>query len=328
MNCNEEVIVKAIGKVSLKFPEINQLELRTILEEVLYNYDVLTKETSLIASDIEEKIQIYLAVKKLDGLSKTTLENYNYQLSIFASHLRKPVAAVTTMDLRIYLSVRCKNMKATSTNGQISILKSFFKWLTNEEYILKDPSIKLKQTKEPKRLRYALSDEEIELLRQACRTLREKALIEFLTSTGCRLSEIVGINKDDINWYEMSLNVVGKGNKQRKVYFSIKAKILIKNYLESRKDTNPALLVASKKPHNRLGGRSIEREIKNIAKRANIDKSVYPHLFRHSFATHNINAGMPLPILQNLMGHESADTTMIYAEISDENIKHEYKRIS
>ena len=126
----------------------------------------------------------------------------------------------------------------------------------------------------------------------------------------------------------MSLYVIGKGNKERKVYFNTKAKILLKKYLSTRNDMSEALFVASKGTHSRLGGRSIEREIKNIAQRAGLDKSIYPHLFRHSYATHNLNSGMSLPVLQHLMGHEDSATTMIYAELSEDNVKHEYKKIS
>ncbi|NEZ94009.1 integrase [Clostridium botulinum] len=324
----EEVVIKLVGKLSLEFPEIDQRKVRTIAEEVLYKYRVLPEETGLVTSDIEEKLQIYLASKKLDGLSLKTLKNYQYNLAIFADHLKKPLGTITTMDLRMFLAVRCKNMRATSVNGQISILKSFFGWLADEEYIPKNPAKKLKQTKEPKRLRHAMTEEEVELLRQASKTDREKALVEFLISTGCRLSEVVGVNKDDINWYEMSLNVIGKGDKERKVYFNIKTKIYLKKYLNRRKDNNEALFVTSKSPHNRLGGRSVQREIKKIADRAGINKSIYPHLFRHSFATSKLNAGMPLPVIQHLMGHENPATTQIYAELSEENIKHEYKKIS
>ncbi|MCR1166743.1 tyrosine-type recombinase/integrase [Clostridium botulinum] len=324
----EEVVIKLVGKLPLEFPEIDQRKVRTIAEEVLYKYRVLPEETGLVTSDIEEKLQIYLASKKLDGLSLKTLKNYQYNLAIFADHLRKPLGTITTMDLRMFLAVRCKNMRATSVNGQISILKSFFGWLADEEYIPKNPAKKLKQTKEPKRLRHAMTEEEVELLRQASKTDREKALVEFLISTGCRLSEVVGVNKDDINWYEMSLNVIGKGDKERKVYFNIKTKIYLKKYLNRRKDNNEALFVTSKSPHNRLGGRSVQREIKKIADRAGINKSIYPHLFRHSFATSKLNAGMPLPVIQHLMGHENPATTQIYAELSEENIKHEYKKIS
>jgi integrase/recombinase XerD len=327
MNCNQEVIIKTIGKVSLDFPNIDQLKLRSILEEVFYKYNVLPLETSLITSDAEEKIQMYLAIKKLDGLSKITLYNYNLNLMSFANFIRKPLSTVTTMDLRMFLAVRCKDLKQTSVNAHISTLKSFFSWLCSEEYIPKDPSKKLKNIKESKRLRHALTEEEIEFLRQACKSDREKALIEFLVSTGCRLSEVVGIDKEHINWFEMSLNVIGKGDKERKVYFSVKSRILLQKYLETRKDNCPSLFVTIRQPYLRLGGRSIQREIKRIADRAGIDKSIYPHLFRHSFATHKLNSGMPLVVLQQLLGHDSPETTLIYSEISAENIKHEYKKV-
>jgi integrase/recombinase XerD len=327
-NAKSEVIIKLVGKLTLEFPDMDQLKVRMIIEEVMYKYEVTSTETALVASDIEQRIQIYIACKRLDGLSEQTLKNYIQDLNIFASYIRKPIATVSTMDLRMYLATRCKNLKPSSTNTQMSILKSFFGWLHTEEYIPKDPSKKLKPTKEPKRLRHALTDEEIENLRQVCRTDREKSLLEFLVSTGCRLSEVTGINIDSINFYEMSLNVVGKGNKERKVFFNIKAKILLKKYLKSRKGNSEALFVSEKAPFARLGNRAVESAIHKIALRANFNKAVFPHIFRHSYATHNLNAGMPLPILQKLMGHSNADTTMIYAEMSEENIMHEYKRIS
>lgn len=327
-NSKNEAIIRLVGRLSLEFPELNQLKVRNIIEEVLYKYDILPQETALVSSDIEEKIQIYLATKRLDGLSEKTLKNYNYNLIIFANHLRKPLTTINAMDLRMYLAVRCKDLKPSSTNGQISILKSFFGWLHEEEYIPRNPAAKLKQTKEPKRLRNPLSEEEIELIRQACITNREKALFEFAYSTGCRLSEIVGVNKLDINWHEKTLCVIGKGDKEREVCFSTKAKILLKKYLKTRKDANEALFVASKYPHNRLGGRSIEREVAKIAQRAGIGKPVFPHLFRHSFATHKLNSGMPLHMVQYLLGHETPATTQIYAQTSKENVLYEYRKTS
>jgi len=327
-NAKDEVIIKLVGKLTLEFPDIDQLKVRRIAEEVMYKYTINSTETSLVVTDIDQRIEIYLACKRLDGLSSKTLKGYEQNLFIFASYIKKPIATVNTMDLRMFLAVRCKNLKPSSTNTQMSILKSFFGWLYEEEYIPTNPSKKLKQTKEPKRLRYALTDEEIENLRQVCSTDKEKSLLEFLVSTGCRLSEATQIDIDSINWFELSLNVIGKGNKERKVFFTIKAKILLKKYLKNRKGKSKALFISEKAPYARLGNRGIEYIIHRIALRANFDKSVFPHLFRHSFATHNLNAGMPLPILQKLMGHTSADTTMIYAEMSEENVRHEYKRIS
>ncbi|AKA68521.1 phage integrase [Clostridium scatologenes] len=133
----DEVVIKLVGKLSLEFPDIDQLKARNVVEEVLYKYNIEPTETALTISDIEEKMQIYLASKKLDGISKNTLKNYRYQLLIFAGHLIKPLASITTMDLRMYLAARCKGLKPSSINGQISVLKSFFGWLYYEERNIK-----------------------------------------------------------------------------------------------------------------------------------------------------------------------------------------------
>ncbi len=325
---NDEVIIKMVGKLTLEFPDIDQLKVRGIIEEVLYKFDVIPQETGLAVSDVEDKLQIYLAVKKLDGLSKRTLKNYEYNLLTFAGMLRKPLATVTTMDLRMYLAARCKNLKPSSTNTQIYILKSFFGWLFSEEYIPKNPMRKIKETKEPSRLREALTVDEIEVLRQKCKNLRERTLLEFCYSSGCRLSEIVSIDKSDVDFHNKTIRVIGKGNKERIVCFNTKSKFLLQEYILSRKDNNCALFVTSKAPYGRMGGRSIEREISTIAGRAELGKAIYPHLLRHSIATHLLAAGMALHNVQALLGHSDPKTTQIYAETSLENVVYEYKRIS
>lgn len=325
---NNEVIIRLVGKLTLEFPDIDQLKVRMIAEEVLYKYDVIPQENALVASDIEDRLIIYLACKKLDGLSIKTLKNYNYELTRFASHLIKPIAAITTMDLRMYLAQRCKNLRPSTTNTQIYTLRSFFKWLHEEGYIPLNPALKLKATKEPIRERKPLSQESVEIFRQTCITDREKALTEFIYSTGCRLSEVEGVDVAEINWHERTLSVIGKGDKQREVCFSIKAKILMQKYLLSRKGNNEALFITSKSPFKRLGGRSIEREIEKIKIRSGLTENIFPHLFRHTMATHCINSGMPIHILQELMGHSTVATTQIYAKVSKENIKHEHRKIS
>ena len=326
---NNEVIIRLVGKLTLEFPGIDQLKVRQIAEEVLYKYDIVPQEKGLTTNtDSEEKLQIYLVVKKLDGLSIRTLTNYNREILKFANYLRKPLANITTMDLRMFLAQRCKNLKPGSTNTQIYILKSFFSWLFEEEYIPKNPALKLKATKEPSRLRHALTLDEVETLRQKCKNLREKTLLEFTYSTGCRLSEIVEVNKEDLNFQDKTLKVIGKGNKERMVCFNTKAKYLLKEYILSREDNNSALFVASKGKNKRLGGRSIEREIKSIALRANLGKAIYPHLLRHSIATHLLAGGMSLHNVQSLLGHSDPKTTEIYAETSIDNVIFEYRKIS
>lgn len=329
-NCTNEAIIKIIGRVTQEFSEFEdlqkQIKLRNTLEESLYKYDIITKETSLIASDIEEKIEIFFASKKLEGMSSKTEKNYRYILVKFASYLKKPISSVTTMDMRMYLSVIGKGLKPGTVNAIIYCFKSFFSWLVNNEYIFKNPMYIIKATKVPKRIRHPLSDEDAELLRIACKKIREKAMVELFLSSGMRLSELCDINKENVNWQEMSINVIGKGNKERFVYFNTKAKIFLQQYINSRTDTNPALFVAEKRPYGRLHGRGVEVAVKRIADRIDGGRHIFPHLLRHTFATQKINAGMPLNIIQDLMGHESPSTTLIYAQISKSNIKHEYNK--
>lgn len=327
MNCNEEVTIKLIGKLTLEVPELEQLKVRDLIDEVLVNYEVYPIEKALIASDIEEKVQYFLASKKLDGASPNTLYNYQLHLIKFASVIHKPLSSITVVDIRIYLSVVAQRVKQSTVATEISILKSFFAWLDTEELILKNPMKKIKNIKKEKRLRKALTQEELELLRDACKTVRQRAILEFLFSTGCRLEELVNVNIEDIKWDKGELNVIGKGNKERTVYLNAKAKLYLRKYLKEReKIQNPALFVASKYPYKRIGGRSIEREINQITKSAGFDKSVYPHLIRHTTATLALKAGMSLTSIQHLLGHENPSTTQIYAEISNEDVKHEYNK--
>ncbi|MBU3098721.1 tyrosine-type recombinase/integrase [Clostridium sp. DSM 17811] len=331
-NSKNEVIVKIVGKLSLEFEQLDhagQLKVRSILEEVLYKYDVTAQCTAITTNnDTEEKLQIYLVCKKLDGLATKTLKSYERNLITFSSMLRKPLASIDSMDLRMFLSQRCAKLKPNSTNQQIYTLKSFFGFLSDEGYIPSDPSKKLKLTKEPVELRQPLTPEEMEIFRESAISDREKALVEFIYSSGCRLGDAVTINVSNINWLERTAVVVGKGSKQRVIYFSIKAKILMQKYLVSRKGEGDALFLTSKFPFNRLGDRSIEREIKNIAKRSGLKVNIFVHKLRHTRASDLSNSGVELSIISKILGHEQISTTMIYAKVSKENIIHEFNKAS
>lgn len=198
--------------------------------------------------------------------------------------------------------------------------------MTNEGYLIMNPMSLIKPMKEPIRLRNPLTNEEIERLRQACTTIREECIIEFMISTGCRLSEIVQVNKEDIDWNDLSLSAIGKGNKERLVYCNTKCKILFGKYFASRTDDDPSLFVASKFPYKRIGGRAVEQWFHNIANRAGFTKSIFPHLLRHSYATQKIRAGMPVQVLQSLLGHSNIDTTMGYVKMNTESVKYQYMR--
>lgn len=200
-------------------------------------------------------------------------------------------------------------------------LKSFFSWLTDQEYIQKNPMRNIKQTKVEKRVRKALSDEELERLRCVCETPREKAIVEFMYSTGCRVSEVESVNISDINWSKRSLMVIGKGNKEREVYLNARAILMLHNYLATRTDNNSALFVCSKGEHARMGVRSLQKTIKELGKRAEISKNVHPHILRHTLATNLLRSGVPLSVVQRILGHENCSTTEIYCQLAQEDVQ-------
>jgi integrase/recombinase XerD len=328
MNLREEAIIKVLGKSSLDIQGLDQLKLRNILEEVLSEYEVGCLEKSLVVSDLEEKLNMYLIVRKLDGIADKTLENYRREILKLSEIVYKPVSMITTFDIRRYLAGIYNKVKIGTYATKISTLKTFFSWLVDQEILEKDPMKSIKTPNIDKRVRKALSQEELEIMRSCCKSPRESALLDFFYSTGCRLSEVVSVNTSQIDWYERSLFVIGKGNKERKVYFSVRAKVLLEEYLKTRNDNEDALFVTQRAPIGRLGNRGVQKVIKAVGTRSGINKNVFCHILRHTMATQAINSDVSLSSLQRLLGHNSADTTLIYAKISDDQVKQEYKKIS
>lgn len=254
-----------------------------------------------------------------------TLDGYDRDLRIFAHHVKKRTVDVTAADIRVYLA-QFKDNKMSTIGKKLSVLKSFFSWLTGEEIIQRDPTAKIKQPKTEKLMAKALSIEELEMLREVCKTDRERAFLEVLYATGARLSEIHAININDVSKQNMSFTVIGKGSKEREVYLSFKAMYHLNKYLKTRSDDCEALFVTERKPYRRLSKRSIQVEIKKIAERARLGDKVSPHVLRHTFATLTLNNGAELVAVQELLGHESPDTTLRYARITEERKREQHRR--
>lgn len=331
-NLNEEVSIKLTGKLTLLLPILEQkldlqLEVKKLIDETLYEYEVQSKCTDLITGDIEEKAQVYLACKRLEGLSPKTLDNYRLFLNKLDQYFTKPCSTIETMDLRMFLAVLGKGKQASTINGYITMLKSFFGWLQNEEYIFKNPAAKLKGTKVPKVILQGYKADNFEKLREACKTEKEKCLFELLDSTACRISELDNIKLDDINWQEKSIKVTGKGNKERIVYFSTKAKLHIQEYITTRIGESDYLFISDKAPYKQIKTRALQLIIKRIKNRTDITERVHAHKFRRTQATRLLNSGMTIQGVQGILGHTSPETTQRYAQLSQENLKNEYKRL-
>ena len=329
MDNKEIIIIKIMAELG-EIVDIEPKKMRAVLDESFNGYSVEKESYDLVVSDLKEKIKYFLASKKIDGVKMNTLYNYNLKLQHFADRVVKPCSMITTHDIRYYLALisQEKVLKESTMATNFSVLKSFFAWLSNEEIIDKDPMRKLKTPSLNKRnLRKALSGEELEKVRNACNTLREKALVEFLSSSGCRVSELQQLNILDLDLNERSVEVLGKGDKKRVVYFSPRAKLFIQEYIESRKDKNPALFVSERAPYPRLGVRAIQLEIKRLGEEAKLNRKVHPHLLRHTFATLALNSGMDITVIQSILGHESVATTQIYTSLNKDHIKSEYRKL-
>lgn len=325
---SQELIVKVVGKLTLMYPSIDQLEVRDMLESTLNDYEIGCKEKSLVKTDLPERIEYYIAVKRLEGLSEKTLKNYMLDLFQMADYIVKPVDAINVSDLRIFLATikNTRKLKDSTMETKINNIKSFYAWLKSEEIIQRNPADKLQHPKIDKNLRQSLSIEELERLRDASNTSRRRAMIEFLFSSGLRVEEFHNVNKSDLNWNNSSLVVKGKGRKERVVYFSPKARLYLERYFAERNDNEDALFVTSKEPIRRLGVRGIQSEIKKIAQRAGLTRSVFCHLLRHTFAMLSLESGASANSIQKLLGHSSPSTTQIYCRLSDTTVKEEYRK--
>lgn len=301
--------------------DVDKVENR--LSQIISKYHVKKVKCDETHPDLTDNIKLFLSSKKLEGLSESTIEGYRLELMTFADSIKKRTADVNAADIRMFLG-NFPHLKMSSISRKLSVLKSFFSWLAGEEIIQRDPTTRLKPPKQEKRMPKALKIEELEMLREGCETDRQRAFIEVLYATGCRLSEIHGLDIKDIDQQAMSAKVVGKGNKERVVYFSFRAMYHLNKYLNTRTDDDPALFVTERRPFRRLSKRGIQREVAKIAKQANV-KDVSPHVLRHTFATLTLNNGAELAAVQALLGHESPETTMIYAQLTDDK-KHEAYR--
>ena len=296
--------------------------------KIMREYDVQTAQV-YDRSNLPRRVEAFLAAKRIDGCRPKTIKGYRERLKLFMTQCSKPVQQITTDDLREYLAylVDERHLMDNSVQAHINTLRSFFSWLVDEDNIRKSPMRKIKSLKIDKlRSRHPLTAEQLELVRDGCRGYKEKALVEFLVSSGCRVSEVAGLRVDDIDWRDRKCKVIGKGNKERTVYFSVRAKLMLQLYIAERRG-GEALFASSRAPYEPLTDRGIEKMISKLGKRIGMERPLYPHLMRHTFASHALNCGMELTIIQHLLGHSDPKTTLIYAEIDPIRVQYEYNRM-
>lgn len=312
--------------------EFTPQQLKTIdfaIAQAMRGYRVEKEETLPAVQEmaLPPEIQEFFVRKSMKGCSNGTIQRYRELLCDFCIWLNKDIKATTDMDILVYLAVCKKRGNSDRTlEGKRRTFSSFFTFLHDSGKMPINPVRTIEPIKFKSKVREPLNDMELEIVRNACQTPREKALFEVLYSTGCRVSEVVGMDYSKINQQNRSIIVTGKGNKERTVLFNAKSILAIKIYMASRDDDNPALFVSEREPHKRLQKEAIERVIHIIGERSGIGREVFPHLFRHTMATDMLNRGTPITEVQHLLGHEKPETTEIYLETSDELISQSHKR--
>lgn len=246
-------------------------------------------------------LSMFLNAKKIEGCSDRTISYYETTIAKLLSNFSEPIRKITTDEIRGYLA----NYQTINNCSKVTIdnvrrnISSFFTWLEEEDYIIKSPMRRIHKIKTVKMVKEVISDEEIEKLRDSCDNLRDLAIIDLLYSTGIRIGELVRLNIDDINFEERECVVLGKGDKERKVYFDAKTKIHLQGYINNRSDNNSALFVTLDAPYDRLKISGVEIRLRSLGRELGINK-IHPHKFRRTMATRAIDKGMPIEQVQRL----------------------------
>ena len=314
-----------ISRLSPVLPEDHLQEVLRALDDMAQSWEFTPKSTAIITSGgMPDEVRNYLACKSIENIRKSTLQNYYYLLRMFFDVVRLPVEQVTAVEARKFLAWYKTNRNVTNDtlNHKRIILNSFFDWCADEYPGFRNPMKHIKPIKceDPERL--PMTALELERVRRSCRTVREKALVDFLYSTAARVSEVCDLDIDDISFTDHTVHIrCGKGGKGRTTFMNAEAEVSLRAYLESRQDDNQALFVSANKPHGRMKKRAVELEIMKIVSRCEISVHVTPHVFRHTAASLALQRGMPIDQVQKWLGHARIQTTLRYAKTLNFDVK-------
>lgn len=323
---DKQILIQTLEEsLRSKLPASEIDVVRKAMMAIVSGFDInqLDTENRQRTNDI---IQMFVDAKTIEGRSRNTIARYIYILNRFFT-----VEGVEATDVMVYhirdffMKEKNRGISDRTIAGYRDVFSSFFGWLFNEGVIQKNPCVNVGSIKCKKEVRLPYTNTELERIKEACKTDRDKAIVMFLLSTGCRISEVCALNKADINFHDMECNVLGKGNKERTVFIDDVAGMLLKRYLDNRKDSSDALFVG--KGSDRLHPGGVRKMLKGIEEQSKVP-NVHPHRFRRTLATNLISRGMPIQDVAAILGHDKIDTTMTYVYLNKGDIKHAYKRFS
>ncbi|MGF2943328.1 tyrosine-type recombinase/integrase [Enterococcus xiangfangensis] len=314
-------------------PELNNSQLKKlkiVLTVHLSNFRLEEEKNEVIiydeTSDIAAYKQYFVSMK-LRGLAKGTIELAMRTIDTFNRWVRRPFNDITTNDIRLYIAKRemSDHLSSASLDRECGCICRFFRWLYDEEYITRDPGKRVEKIKVEKRIKKAFTPVEIELMRNACVKSKEKAVFELLLSTGCRVTELTMLSFDNYDQQRGSITVVGKGNKERVVFVSARAKVAVDNYLRIKPHFSGPIICGLRGVGTAMTANGIQKMVKEIAKRANVSHA-HPHKFRRTAATLALKRGMSLNDVRRFLGHTSVDTTLQYIDTSGSDLKLEHEK--
>ena len=325
---------------------------RNRLYIMLDKYEITARSTEIAVMQEDRNeylVRAFITAKIVKGCTERTLGFYGTEVRRSLAYIGKTVDDITTDDIRLYIAQRVHRDKISkiTVGNEIRVLRSFFNYIFSEELILKNPMLRIEAIKKEKAQKEAFTELEIEKMRGALRTNRDRAMFEILLSTGCRVSELANIKLKEITGNEVLVH--GKGQKDRTVYLNAKALYALESYLNERNDANPYLFasgffnmhrkrkgisqqkarewymrkseVSEDKP---ISTGAIESNIRKLGQRVGV--KAYPHKFRRTCATFALRRGMSIEQVSQMLGHESIETTQIYLDISEQDLKEAHRK--
>lgn len=322
--------------IDAKISFLNQLEQKLADQLTVDNMNALMRVASDILEGFEMReanwkddheddlLQSFVDAMKVQGRSQKTIDRYVYVIGRLMDFIKVPTRRVTVYHIRAYISAeKERGIKDSTLEGLREVFSAYFNWLQRESLIEKNPMANMGTFKTEKVEKLIFSETDMAKMDSGCKTIRDKALIQFMASTGCRISEITGLNWESINFAERECIVHGKGNKERTVYMSAVASMYLQQYLNSRKDSNPALFLNHH--GNRIAPGGVRMMLNELAACVGVEH-VHPHKFRRTLATELARRGMPIQEIAKILGHESIETTMKYVVLNKDDIKSSYRR--
>lgn len=309
-------------------PEQLELTVDTITQ-ILKDYDVAKASTEIVPYNGVNSMLLnaYCGCLMIGGKSEKTIAQYRRTAEKLASFSNKTFLDIGVYDIRLFLgSERQRGVSGRTVENTRANLSAFFQWLLQEDHIAKNPCMNIAPIKYPDKVRLPFSTVEIDNLRHACRTTKERAIVEMLLATGVRVSELTGLLVNDVDLNSMSVHVTrGKGNKERTTYMNDLAKTHLQTYLAHRDNESQHLFLNNQKKPLSAGG--VRHILKELGKRAGVS-NVHPHRFRRTFATGLANRGMEIQEIKKLLGHSDINTTLEYVYTSDAKAHASYLKYS